>query len=70
MRLQGKTFIPGIKFEANDDEEELDERVISPHTNGEINYAEREIDANPVFHNAEPLAVNEQEEQTALRHAG
>jgi len=70
MRLQGKTFIPGIKFEANDDEEELDERVISPHTNGEINYAEREIDANPVFHNTEPLAVNEQEEQTALRRTG
>ena len=70
MRLQGKTFIPGIKFEANDDEEELDERVISPHTNGDINYAEREIDANPVFHNTEPLAVNEQEEQTALRRTG
>ena len=69
MRLQGKTFIPGFKIEAEDDED-FDEQVVPPAVNGvreEINIDERASETHPTANNTEQLAVNEHSEQIAVR---
>ena len=66
MRLQGKTFVPGFRIEAND-EEEFDDQVVSPDVHVGNNIDQGEVEVRPEYNNTEQLAVNEPLEQTAVR---